>query len=206
MLKAGVMDDGVFISSDEGSGQGSVCSPTLANIYMHYVLVWWHKNLISPYLRGACGLVTYIGDFVVCFQNKSDAETYYEHLKRRMGHFGLTLEESKTRLIEFGRFAAGNNRRRGKGEPETFTFLGFTHYCSTSQKGKFRVKRKTSQKKFRKKLKEVRQMLKKMRSLKPRVIIAALNKMLIGYDQYYGITDNIHSLSAFHYEVRLPLF
>ena len=206
MLNAGVMDDGAFIPTDEGSGQGSVCSPILANIYMHYVLVYWHRECIAKYLRGESGLVTYADDFVVCFQYKSDAEVYYEHLKRRMGRFGLTLEESKTRLIEFGRFAAENNRKRGKGEPETFTFLGFTHYCSTSRNGKFRVKRKTSQKKFRKKLKEIRQELKRMYDWKPEAIIDKLNRTLRGYDQYYSITDNIFSVGRFHNEVMKSLF
>lgn len=102
MLKAGVIKDYIFEESEEGSGQGSVCSPVIANIYMHYVLVWWFKERIQPLLRGYSGLVVYADDFVVCFQYKDDAEKFYGLLKRRMSNFGLSLEEEKSRLIEFG--------------------------------------------------------------------------------------------------------
>jgi hypothetical protein len=115
---------------------------------MHYVLVWWFKERVQPTLRGYSGLVVYADDFVVCFQYKSDAEKFNERLKKRMGHFGLSLEEEKSRLIEFGRFAESNRAKRGEPKPETFDYLGFTHYCSTGKNGKFRVKRKTSRKKF----------------------------------------------------------
>lgn len=105
MLKAGIMNDYQFEATEEGSGQGSVCSPVISCIYMHYVLVWWFKEVITPRLKGYGGLIAYADDFVVCFQYKSDAEWFYERLKHRMGHFGLSLEEEKSRLIEFGRFA-----------------------------------------------------------------------------------------------------
>ncbi len=119
-----------------------------------------------------------------------------------MGHFGLSLEEEKSRLLEFGRFAAQNRERAGKGKPETFHFLGFTHYCSKSRNGKFRVKRKTSRKKFIKKCREVHQRIKEMRSLPVRDIIQKLNQILVGYFHYYGITDNFDSLNDFCYKVR----
>ena len=131
---------------------------------MHYVLVWWFKEVVQPRLRGFAGLVVYADDFVCCFQHKDDAEKCYQYLKKRMIHFGLELEDSKTRLIEFGRFAEENRRRRGEGKPETFTFLGFTHYCSHARNGKFRVKRKTSRKKFAKKCKELNLKIKSMRT------------------------------------------
>ena len=105
MLKAGIMNNYEFEETEEGSGQGSVCSPVISCIYMHYVLVWWFKEVITPKLKGYAGLVVYADDFVVTFQYKSDAEWFYEHLKHRMGHFGLSLEEEKSRLIEFGRYA-----------------------------------------------------------------------------------------------------
>jgi group II intron reverse transcriptase/maturase len=148
MLKAGIMKDYHYEMEESGAGQGNVCAPILANIYMHYVLVWWFKEKIQPTLRGYSGLVVYADDFVVCFQYKAEAEMFYERLKKRMGHFGLSLEEEKSRLIEFGRFAESNRAKRGEPKPETFDYLGFTHYCSTGKNGKFRVKRKTSRKKF----------------------------------------------------------
>lgn len=148
----------------------------------------------------------YADDFVVCFQYKADAEKIYEALKRRMGHFGLNLEEEKSRLLEFGRFAVRDRYAVGKGKPETFNFLGFTHYCSKSKSGKFRVKRKTSRKKFAKKCREVHQRIKEMRVLPIPQIIHKVNQILVGYFHYYGITDNSKSLSSFCYIVRRSLF
>ena len=124
ILKSGIMKDYHFEDTEEGSGQGSVCSPIIANIYMHYVLIWWFKEKIQKEFKGFCATVVYADDFVACFQYKRDAEEFYERLKRRMAHFNLEMEENKTRLIEFGRFAAENRRKRGEGKPETFTFLG----------------------------------------------------------------------------------
>ena len=123
-----------------------------------------------------------------------------------MGHFGLSLEEEKSRLLEFGKFAMQNQKRAGKGKPETFNFLGFTHYCSKSRYGKFRVKRKTSRKKFARKCKEVHQRIKEMRTLSISQIIHKVNQILVGYFHYYGITDNSDSLNKFCYRVRKSLF
>lgn len=205
MLKAGIMKDYQYEETEEGSGQGSVCSPIIANIYMHYVLLWWFKERIQPALRGYGDIIVYADDFVCCFQNKEEAEKFYERLKHRMKYFGLELEESKSRLIEFGRYAEERCRGNGK-RPETFTFLGFTHYCSHSRNGKFRVKRKTSRKKFRKKCKEVHREIAKMRNLPLPEIIKKLNRMLVGYYHYYGITDNSGRIGAFSFEVRKSLF
>lgn len=206
MLKAGIMEDYRFEPTEEGSGQGSVCSPVIANIYMHYVLLWWFRNRVKPSMKGYCGIVVYADDFVVCFQYREEAERFYESLKRRMEHFGLELEEEKSRLIEFGRFAEQNRRRAGNGKPDTFNFLGFTHYCSQSRNGKFRVKRKTSRKKFVKKCREVRQRIKEMRTMSIADVIRKLNQILVGYYHYYGITDNIESLESFCFVVRRSLF
>ena len=205
MLKAGIMNDYQFEATEEGSGQGSVCSPVISCIYMHYVLVWWFKEVITPRLKGYGGLIAYADDFVVCFQYKSDAEWFYERLKHRMGHFGLSLEEEKSRLIEFGRFAEKNCKRRGT-KPETFNFLGFTHYCSKSRSGRFRVKRRTSKKKFAKKCKEVHRLIGSMRTLRVKEIISKLNEILTGYFHYYGITDNSERITAFRYNVMKSLF
>lgn len=205
MLKSGVMEDYQYSATESGSGQGSVCSPVIANIYMHYVLIWWFREIVKPQMRGYCDLIAYADDFVVCFQYKKDAEEFYERLKRRMRHFGLSMEEEKSRLIEFGRYAQERAEKRGE-KAATFDFLGFTHYCSKSRNDKFRVKRKTSRKKFRKKCKEINVLMKRMRHNKARHIIRKLNQILTGYYHYYGITDNSRSIHNFYDRVRRLLF
>lgn len=204
-LKAGIMEDFRYTATEEGSGQGSVCSPIIANIYMHYVLVWWFHEKMKPLMKGYSGLVVYADDFVVCFQYKEDAMLFYEHLIRRMEHFGLKLEEEKSRLIEFGRFAQTNVQNKGT-KTATFTFLGFTHYCSTSRNGKFRVKRKTSRKKFSKKCKEIHALLAENRHRPVKEIIDKLNQILTGYFHYYGITDNSRSITNFYFQVTNSLY
>ena len=206
MLKSGIMQDFSYEETEEGSGQGSVCSPTIANIYMHYVLLWWFHEKVQPSLKGYSGIVAYADDFVCCFQYKEEAEQFYERLKHRMGYFGLQLEENKSRLIEFGKYAESNRRRRGEGKPETFTFLGFTHFCSHSQKGKFRVKRKTSKQKFAKKCKEVHRLISSIRHWTLKLIIKKLNQILVGYYHYYGVTDNFRAIDSFRYRVERSLF
>ncbi len=209
ILKAGIMKDYVFEETEEGSGQGSVCSPILANIYMHYVLIWWFKEKIQPKTRGFCGLVVYADDFVVCFQHKDEAQEFYRLLGDRMEHFGLSLEKEKSRLIEFGRFADQNCKKRIGKKPETFTFLGFTHYCSKGRNGQFRVKRKTSKKKFNKKVKEMDM------AIRDRLVVCGLpmpevvkwvNQVLVGYFHYYGITDNYDMLHTFKVRIQQILF
>ena len=206
MLKAGIMTDFSYEETEEGSGQGSVCSPILANIYMHYVLVWWFKERMQPQFKGYSGLVVYADDFVACFQYKKEAELFYEALKKRLEHFGLKIEEDKTRLIEFGRFAEESRRRRGEGKPETFDFLGFTHYCSSAKGGWFRVKRKTSKKKYAKACRSFNKKIRDMRTNKLGYIFAKVNQMLKGYYQYYGITDNGRNLNRFQHKVDRMLF
>lgn len=206
MLKAGIMKDFNYEETEEGSGQGSVCSPILANIYMHYVLVWWFKERMQPQFKGYSGLIVYADDFVVCFQHKEEAERFYEALKKRLKHFGLEIEEDKTRLIEFGRFAEESRRRRGEGKPETFDFLGFTHYCSKADGGWFRVKRKTSKKKYAKACRNFNMKIRDMRTCKLKYIFAKVNQMLKGYYCYYGITDNGRNLYKFLNRVDEMLF
>lgn len=205
MLKSGIMKEYRYEETEEGSGQGSVCSPVISNIYMHYVLVWWFRECIQPKLKGYGGLVVYADDFVACFQYREEAEEFYKHLRRRMEHFGMTIEETKSSLIEFGRYAEERCGRKGE-KPGTFTFLGFTHYCSHGRNGRFRVKRKTSRKKFRKKSKEVHRKIREMRTKPIKAIIKKLNEILTGYYHYYGITDNIQSLSNFRYRVMKSLY
>ena len=205
MLKAGIMKDYQYEETEEGSGQGSVCSPIIANIYMHYVLLWWFKEKVKPCLKGYADIIVYADDFVCCFQYKEEAEEFYERLKDRMMHFGLELEGSKSRLIEFGRYAQERCGKNGE-KPGTFTFLGFTHYCSKSRNGKFRVKRKTSRKKFAKKCREVHREIAKMRILPLPKIMKKLNQILAGYYHYYGITDNSKGIGGFYFRVRRSLF
>jgi len=205
MLKAGIMEDYQFTATESGSGQGSVCSPIIANIYTRYVLVWWFKEKIQPEAKGFCGLVVYAGDFVACFQYKWGAERFYERLRRRMGYFGLALQEDKSGLIKFGKFARQDASERGA-KAATFDFLGFTHYCSVNRGGRFRVKRKTSRKKFCKKCKEVWRYIRMNRLMPTDKLIGKLNEVLTGYDYYYGITDNYASLREFHYNIRKFLF
>lgn len=206
LLKSGIMKNTHFEETENGSGQGSVCSPIIANIYMHYVLIWWFKEKVQPMLRGYSAIVVYADDFVVCFQYKDEAEAFYERLKKRMQIFGLEMEESKTRLIEFGRFAIEDRRIRGEGKPETFTFLGFTHYCSTARDGRFRVKRKTSKKKYAKKCRELHNAIRHMRTWKLEDIFKKVNQILVGYYHYYGVTDNGRNLYLLKYKVRRILF
>ena len=164
---------------------------------MHYVLLWWFKERIQPTLRGFAGIVVYADDFVVTFEHKDEAECFYNRLKRRMGYFGLQMEEEKSRLIEFGRFAEQNSQRRRNRAADTFTFLGFTHYCSASKGGWFRVKRKTSSKKFTKKCREMNREISLRRDLPIKDLIRWVNQVLDGYYNYYAITDNSEALNRF---------
>lgn len=144
-LKAGIMEQGVYKDTEEGAIQGGNLSPLIANIYMHYMLTLWFYKVIKPQCTGQCELVVYADDFVACFQNKEDILMFHDMIGKRMEMLGLELEPNKTRMLEFGRYASENNRKRNGGKPETFDFLGFTHYCSKSQRGWFRVKRKNKQ-------------------------------------------------------------
>ena len=206
MLKAGVVKDlSGFIPTEQGSGQGSVCSPILSLIYMHYVLMWWFHEIVEPSLKGYAGIVNYADDFVVCFQYKWEAEAFYKRLKHRMEYFGLSLAEEKCRLIEFGRFAEANRKQRGQGKPETFDFLGFTHVCSRTREGKFKVLRKTSRKKFTKKCKEMHLKLGLMRAETTADIIKWVNQVLVGYYHYYGVRGNYSMIIKFRWNVLKSL-
>ncbi len=206
MLKAGVVKDmSGFEPTEQGSGQGSVCSPILSCIYMHYVLLWWFHEVVKPNLKGYAGIVNYADDFVVCFQYKWEAEQFYERLKHRMAYFGLSLAEEKCRLIEFGRFAVDNRKRRNEGKPETFDFLGFTHVCSRNRNGKFMVRRITSRKKFVKKCKEMHQKIGMLRTEKTVIIIKWINQVLVGYYHYYGVPGNYPKVTEFRWNVLKSL-
>lgn len=201
-LKAGVMVDGTFEDTEEGTIQGGNISPTLANVYMHNVLTLWFKLVVRKEARGDCFLVNYADDFVAGFQYKSDAENYYSALQVRMAKFNLELEESKSRLIEFGRYAEQNRKSRGLGKPETFDFLGFTFFMGKSRKGFPCPMVKTSRKKFEKSLKSFKTWLYDNRNQPAGNLIQQLNVKLVGYYQYYSVTFNGFKMSAFLHRVQ----
>ena len=205
-LTAGVVEDGKWHASTKGTEQGNLASPIIANIYMHYALAQWFDIVFKKQCRGECGLVIYADDFVATFQYRDDAYLFLSEVSKRFATFGLELEQTKTRLVEFGKYAERNRKQRGQKKPETFDFLGFTHFCSKSRDGRFRVKRKTVRKKFRLKLIEMNLWLKKNRHLRLKDLIHALNLKLRGHYQFYGITDNFKSIDNFYYYTRLMLF
>ena len=207
LLKAGVLENGKFLQKEEGSPQGGGASAALANIYLHYVLDLWFEKAVKRQCRGQAYLIRYADDFVCCFQHRDDAEWFYAALGERMAKFGLELAEEKTRILEFGRFAAENRKMRGERKPETFNFLGFTFYCSLDgRKQFFRVKVKTDRKKLISKLKKLNIWLKEHRHLPVKEIIKRINQGLRGHYQYYGVTDNTRSLERFLYMAKGLLF
>jgi group II intron reverse transcriptase/maturase len=205
-LKAGVQEDGIITRSDSGTPQGGVISPLLANIYLHYALDLWFEKVIRKNSTGFARLIRYADDFIVCFQYELDALKFRRELGKRLGKFGLEIEPSKTRAIKFGRFAEQNAEAKGE-RPETFDFLGFTHYCGTSLDGKrFRMKRKTSRKKFTAKVRAFKDWLKKARTQRTAVIWETVRAKLAGHYAYYGITDNSPGINRFAREVKRLLF
>lgn len=200
-LRAGVSEDGQWSKTEVGTPQGAVISPFLANIYLHYVLDlwvhWWRRH----HARGEVYITRFADDFVLGFQHRSDAQRFQSELIQRLAKFGLELHQEKTRLIEFGRFAAANREKRGEGKPETFDFLGFTHYCAKRRSdGGFTVRRKTIAKKMRAKLKEVRQDLRRKSRLPISMQGQWLRSVIRGHFNYYAVPGNADALNAFRRE------
>jgi RNA-directed DNA polymerase len=200
-LKAGVMEDGVVTVSDRGTGQGSVISPLLANIYLHYALDQWAVRWRQREATGDMIFVRYADDFIVGFQHERDACRFLDEMRERLGKFALTLHPEKTRLIEFGRFAAERRKRRGLGKPETFSFLGFTFICGKTRAGKFQIKRKTRADRMRAKLKMVQEEMRR-RMHQP---IPDQGKWLCyvvsGYFNYHAVPTNSGALVTFRTEI-----
>jgi group II intron reverse transcriptase/maturase len=205
-LKAGIMEDCIIKVEEFGMPQGSGISPILSNIYLHYVLDLWFEKIVMKQSRGQASIVRFVDDFVCCFQYKDDAEKFYTSLKLRLQKFKLEIAENKTKIIEFGRFAESNRKRRKMGKPETFDFLGFTHYCSKSKSGKFRVKRKTSNKKFKAKIKDFSMWIKRNRHKSISEIFNIVAAKLRGHYRYYGITDNSTMIEKYRVEVIKLIF
>ncbi len=200
-LKAGVLEEGELSIAEAGTPQGGNVSPLLANIYLHYALDLWAQRWRRKYAKGDVIIVRYVDDFVVGFQYRWEAERFQAELKERLGEFGLELNAEKTRLIEFGRYAAERRKSRGEGKPETFNFLGFTHICSTDQRGRYIVRRRTKRQRLTAKLKEVKASLKRRRHRKVAEQREWVSSVLRGHYGYYGVPRNIPALKAFYIEV-----
>jgi group II intron reverse transcriptase/maturase len=202
MLKSGVMENGVRKDTRKGTPQGGVISPVLANIYLHYVLDLWFEVVVKKECDGSAHIVRYADDFVCCFQKEDEALAFYSALIKRLQKFGLRIAADKTLILEFGQFAWNHINRRGLKKPATFDFLGFTHYCGFSRNGKFRVKRRTSRKKFAGAVARLKMWLKQNRNQHVRDIIAGMCMRLNGHFRYFGITDNGPMLGRFLYIAR----
>jgi RNA-directed DNA polymerase len=200
-LKAGVLEDGVVTDSNRGTGQGSVISPLLANIYLHYVFDLWAERWRRREAAGDMIIVRYADDTIVGFEREDDARRFLEAMRERLDKFALSLHPDKTRLIEFGRFAAANRARRGFGKPETFQFLGFTFICGKSRRGYFLVKRKTRRDRMRAKLRAVKQELRRRMHQSIPVQGKWLGQVVKGYFNYHAVPTNSRALSAFRFFV-----
>lgn len=206
-LQAGIMEDGKYLDSERGTPQGNGASPVLANVYLHYVLDNWFDVIVKRQCEGQSFLIRYCDDFVCCFQNKWEAEVFYQRLQERFGKYGLELAMEKTKILEFGRFARQNRERRGERKPDTFDFLGFTFYCGLDgKKSFFRCRVKTSKKKFRSKVKAMKEWIKTHRTIPLEKIFKTINTKLRGHYQYYGVTDNTKEVKNFLAQTKWLLY
>jgi RNA-directed DNA polymerase len=199
-LKAGVLEDGVVTVSDQGTGQGSVISPLLANIYLHYALDLWSVHRRGT-LTGDMIIVRYADDFIIGFQHEHEARRFLDELRERLGKFALALHPEKTRLIEFGRFAAERRERRGLGKPETFNFLGFTFACGKTRSGKFQIKRNTRRDRMRAKLREIKGKLRRRMHEPIPDQGEWLRQVIRGYFNYFAVPTNGRALDVFRHHV-----
>ncbi len=201
-LRAGVLEDGVWSETEAGTPQGAVISPLLANVYLHYVFDLWVHHWRTHRATGDVIVVRYADDTVLGFQHRAEAERFLQDWRERLRKFGLELHPEKTRLIEFGRFAAERRKQRGEGKPETFSFLGFTHICGRTRKnGKFTVLRKTIRKRLLAKLKQVGEALWRLMHQPLAEVGKWLRSVVRGYFNYYAVPGNFASLRSFRREV-----
>ena len=205
-LKAGYKESGMFVATEKGTPQGGNISPMLSNIFLHYVLDLWFEKCVKPQTRGACHLVRYADDFLCLVQYVDDAQRLEPALRKRFSEFGLELHPDKTRVMSFGRYERENAKQQ-KRRRHTFDFLGFTHYCGVSRRGKFIVGRKTSAKKFRAKCREMNVWLKAVRNAcKAKEWWPILCAKLRGHYQYYGVSGNMRSMQRYyHITIRLVM-
>jgi RNA-directed DNA polymerase len=200
-LKAGVLEDGVLTPTDKGTPQGAVASPLLANIYLHYVFDLWADHWRKTRARGRVIIVRYADDFIVGFQHKDAADAFLTHLRKRMEKFALSLHQHKTRLIEFGRFAAINRARLGLGKPEVFTFLGFTHICSRARNGTFLLKRESRRDRLQATLKAIKERLRRKMHSSIAEQGRWLRQVVNGYFGYHAVPTNSRALGTFRHAV-----
>ena len=200
-LKAGVLEDGKHIQSEVGTVQGGSISPLLANIYLHYVFDLWVQQWRFRKARGDVVVVRFADDFVVGFEHQEDGERFLSELVERLKRFGLELHDQKTRLIEFGRHAEEDRQSRGEGKPETFNFLGFTHSCAKTRKGRFVVLRQTMRKRWQTKLKEVKAELRRRMHTSVPTMGQYVRSVILGYMRYYAVPMNAVSVSDFRMAV-----
>ncbi len=193
-LKAGVLEDGAIHPSEQGTPQGGSISVLLSNLYLHYVLDLWFERVVKVRLRGEAQLVRYIDDFVICFQYRSDALRVQDALRLRLEKFGLTLEPTKTKLVEFGRFAQRHAGKRGRNRPETIYFLGLTLYCTQNRKGNFKVGMRTEKSRLRRSLMSLQELMREIRHHTISNQVGELNTVLRGHYAYYGVAGNIRAL------------
>ncbi len=206
MLRGGIMEDGLVRASEKGTPQGSILSPLLSNIYLHYALDIWFSRRVKKQCRGEAYYFRFADDFLACFQYKPDAEDFENRLNDRLEGFCLEVAKEKTRCIEFGRFARANAQKRGQ-KPKEFTFLGFTHYCGKTRNGKFKVKRRTSRKKFAQSLHEFTEWARKSRTvLRKGEMLRGAKTRVAGHMNYYAITDNSEKCSSYHHYATRILF
>lgn len=199
-LKAGVMEDGVWSETEAGTPQGAVISPLLSNVYLHYVLDQWTDQWRQA-ARGDVSIVRYADDAILGFQHEHEAESYLRELGEHLRAYGLELNEEKTRLIRFGRFARQNRAEQGEGKPESFTFLGLQHICGSNRLGRFEVRRITDGKRRRKKLQELKQELRRRMHAPIATVGEWLRSVLRGYYQYHAVPGNMAILSGFRHQV-----
>src|SRR6266498_3934905 len=200
-LTAGVLEDGTWTEVDQGTPQGGSLSPLLANAYLHYVFDLWVQQWRKKRAHGDVVVVRFADDFIVGFQHRTDAERFLVELKERFLKFGLELHPEKTRLLEFGRFAAENRQRRGEGKPETFNFLGFTHLCGKTRDGRFTVVRQTMRQRLQAKLKAVATELRRRLHEPIPDVGAYLRAVVRGHYQYYGVPWNTYAIRAFRHAI-----
>jgi group II intron reverse transcriptase/maturase len=206
MLKAGIMEDGLVRASEEGTPQGSILSPLLSNIYLHYALDLWFTRRFKKRCTGQAHYFRFADDFLACFQMESDAKAFREQLEDRLEGFNLEIAPEKTKRIEFGRFAREMARKRGE-KPQEFTFLGFTHYCGKTRKGYFKLKRRTSRKKFGLSLNRFSDWARTDRhKLSKGAMLRSARRRVVGHLNYYAITDNSDKCCCYVFHATRILF
>ena len=204
MLRGGVMEDGLISATESGTPQGSILSPLLSNVYLHYTLDLWFSVVVRKECRGEAYYYRYADDFLACFQYPGDAKNFLRHLPARLEKFSLKMAEEKTHCIEFGRFARQDAYKRG-GKPKEFNFLGFTHYCGKTEKGYFKVKRRTSRKKMKQGLHSFSDWARRARNvLRKGEMLRRAKARVEGHLNYYAITDNLEKCNMYvHFATRI---